>query len=101
NPRKRGSAIAGIWEGSSKLTTRYPPRAPSIGPNYAASGGSSSTIVWRVCPRLPSLIPAFPSSIGTRNVSIKRILFLLLSPAFPGGIASFLINDGKQRRCQE
>jgi hypothetical protein len=83
NPRKKGSAIAGIWEGSSMLTTKYPPRAPSIGPKYAASGLRSSFIVSSVYPRLPSVTAAFPSSMETRTVTIKRILPLLSSPASP------------------
>jgi hypothetical protein len=44
SPRKRGSAIAGIWEASFILATMYPPLQPSVSVKYAASGFSSSTI---------------------------------------------------------
>src|SRR5918998_2933451 len=61
------------------LMMRYPPRAPSMGVKYAASGWSSSTTDWKADMKLPSFIAAFPSSGGTRNVSMKRIAYLLLS----------------------
>src|SRR5215212_4632762 len=79
NPSNRGSVKVGIWEASSILTTRYPPRTPSTAVKYADSGLRSSSMDAIVSPIRPSLINESPLSGWMVNESRTRILSPLLA----------------------
>ena len=62
--RNQGSARAGMPEGSSRLTTRVPPRGQLCSQKYTASGLAASRIRLIFCPTDPSRTAVLNGSSG-------------------------------------